>query len=320
MRAKISGVGSVVPPKIVTNNDLSKMVETTDEWIRTRTGIAERRVSDAATTTSDLAAAAAAKALKAAGLTAEQIDLIIVGTTSPDYLFPSVACLIQDKLGATQAAAFDVSAACSGFNYALAVAASLIESGAHKNVLVVGADTLTKYLDWHDRGTCILFGDGAGAVVLTPISDGSGVLASWLKAEGALGRHLIMPGGGSRDPAEKNGRFIKMDGKEVFKFAVRALEQSIVAVLKKAALEVKDIDLFIPHQANIRIIDHTAKKMGIPKDKIFVNLQKYGNTSAASIPLALDEAFAAGKIKKGDLVVLAGFGAGLTCGANVIKW
>jgi 3-oxoacyl-[acyl-carrier-protein] synthase-3 len=196
----------------------------------------------------------------------------------------------------------------------------LIESGAHKNILVIGADTLTKYLDWTDRGTCVLFGDGAGAVVLQGSNDGSGVLASWLKAEGALGHHLIMPGGGSKDPEEKNGRFIKMEGKEVFKFAVRALGESIIEVLKKAKLEIKDVDLFIPHQANIRIIDHTIKKMGLDKDKVFVNLQKYGNTSAASIPLALDEAWQAGKIKTGDLILIAGFGAGLTCGANVIKF
>jgi len=320
MRAKIAGVGSCVPPKVVTNEDLAKTVDTSDEWIRTRTGIRERRVSDSNTATSDLAVVAAERALKSAGIPGAEIDLIIVGTTSPDYLFPSVACILQSKLGAKKAAAFDVSAACSGFNYALTIAASFIANQTYKNILVVGADTLTKYLDWNDRGTCILFGDAAGAVVLTPASGNEGVLASWLKAEGALGHYLTMPGGGSRDPEEKNGRFITMDGKEVFKFAVRALEESIQASLKIAGLSLSDISLLIPHQANSRIIDHVTKKMGLPIEKVYVNLHKYGNTSAASIPLALDEALADKKIKKGDLVLLAGFGAGLTCGANIIKW
>lgn len=320
MRAKIIGVGSCVPKKVVTNEDLAKLIDTSDEWIRSRTGIRERRVSEAATATSDLALVAAQKALKAAELAAEQLDLIIVGTTSPDYLFPSVGCILQNKLGAAKAAAFDVSAACSGFNFALNVASSFIENQTYKNALVVGADTLTKYLNWKDRGTCILFGDGAGATVLTASNDESGILASWLKAEGHLGDRLIMPGGGSRDPEEKNGRFITMDGKDVFKFAIRVLEESISEVLKKADLKVEDIDLLIPHQANIRIINHVIKKMGLPKEKVYVNLHKYGNTSAASIPIALDEALADGKIKKGDIVVLSGFGAGLTCGANLIKW
>ncbi|NQT29764.1 MAG: ketoacyl-ACP synthase III [Candidatus Saganbacteria bacterium] len=320
MRATIIGVGSCVPEKIVTNDDLAKSIETSDEWIRTRTGIKERRVADDGTSTSDLAIVAAEKALKSAKLSPEDLDLIIVGTTSPDYLFPSVACLLQNKLEAKKAAAFDVSAACSGFNYALTVASSFIENGTHKNILVVGADTLTKYLNWKDRGTCILFGDGAGAVVLTASDDGSGILSNWLKAEGRLGDRLIMPGGGSRDPEQKNTRFITMDGKEVFKFAVRVLEESIYESLKAANLSVKDIDLLIPHQANDRIINHVIKKMGLPKEKVYVNLQKYGNTSAASIPLALDEAVSDGKINKGNIVVLAGFGAGLTAGANVIKW
>lgn len=320
MKAKIIGVGSAIPAKTVTNDDLSKIVETNDEWIRSRTGIRERRVADDQTATSDLAIEAAEKALRAAKLDAAELDLIIVGTTSPDTLFPSVACIVQDKIKASKAAAFDVSAACSGFNYALTVATSFIENGTYKNILVIGADTLTKYLDWTDRGTCILFGDAAGAVVLTATDKNEGVLASWLKAEGALGRYLVMPGGGSRDPAEQNGRFIKMDGQEVFKFAVRALEESLQAVLRKAKLTVNDVDLFIPHQANTRIIDHVTKKLGLPKEKVYVNLQRYGNTSAASIPLALDEALAAGRIKPGAIVVLAGFGAGLTAGANIIKW
>ncbi len=320
MRAKIIGVGSCVPEKVVTNHDLAKFVDTSDEWIISRTGIRERRITGEKTATSDLAMIAAEKALEMAKLPARELDLIVVGTTSPDYLFPSVGCLLQNRLGAQKAVAFDVSAACSGFNYALNVASSFIENGSYQKVLVIGADTLTKYLNWQDRGTAVLFGDGAGAVALAPSSDDTGVLASWLKAEGHLGQHLIMPGGGSRDPEEKNGRFITMDGKEVFKFAVRVLEESIREVLKKAGLKVEDINLLIPHQANIRIIDHAIKKLGLPKEKVYVNLEKYGNTSAASIPLALDEALADGRIKEGDIIVLSGFGAGLTCGANVIRW
>jgi 3-oxoacyl-[acyl-carrier-protein] synthase-3 len=277
-------------------------------------------VASEQTATSDLALTAAQRALKAADFPAQELDLIVVGTTTPDYLYPSVGCIIQHKLGAGRAAAFDVSAACSGFNFALTVGASFIENGAYKNVLVVGADTSSKYLNWTDRGTCILFGDGAGSTLLTLSDNESGILAHWLKAEGHLGHHLIMPGGGSRDPEEKNGRFITMDGKEVFKFAVRVLEESIREVLKKANLKVEDVDLLIPHQANIRIINHAVKKLGLPKEKVYVNLEKYGNTSAASIPLALDEALADGKINNENIVVLSGFGAGLTCGANVIKW
>lgn len=319
-RAKIIGVGSALPAKVVTNADLSKIVETSNEWIKSRTGILERRVTDENTSTFDLALIACEKALASAKISPKELDLIIVGTTTPDYLFPSVACLLQDKLKAEKAVAFDISAACSGFNYALSVASSFVENGNYQNILVVGADTLCKYVDWSDRSTCVLFGDGAGAVILTSTSEEKGILASWLKSEGNLGQHLIMPGGGSRDPEEKNGRFIKMDGKEVFKFAVRVLEESIREVLNKANLKFEDVSLFIPHQANIRIIDHVIKKYHLPKEKVFVNLHKYGNTSAASIPIALDEAIQAGRIKTGDIVVLAGFGAGLTAGANLIRW
>ncbi len=320
MKAKVIGVGSCLPPKVLTNEELSKMVETSDEWITSRTGIRERRVADDGTATSDLAFIAAERALSSAKVAAEEIDLILVATTSPDWLFPSVACVLQHRLKAANAAAFDVSAACSGFNYALSVAAAFIENGNYQKVLVVGADTLTKYLDWKDRNTCILFGDGAGAVVLTASKDGSGVLASWLMAEGHHGHYLIMPGGGSRDPEMKRGRFIRMDGKEVFRFAVRALEKSIHQVLKRAKLKLEDVALLIPHQANMRIIDHVTKKMGLPKEKVYVNLHKYGNTSAASIPIALDEAVADGRIKKNDIVIVSGFGAGLTAGANIIRW
>ena len=313
------GVGSYLPEKVLTNLDLEKMVETSDEWITDRTGIKERRISADNEATSDLAFEAAKRALKSANMEAKDLEMIIVGTSSPDMLFPSTSCIVQDKLGAVNAAAFDVSAACSGFNYALAASAGFIESGLYNNVMVIGADTLTKYLDWTDRNTCILFGDGAGAVVLKSSEDGSGVIASHLGAEGSGGKYLTMPGGGSRDP-EARKRFIWMDGKEVFKFAVKVLPKSIKAVLDKAKMSAMDISLLIPHQANMRIIDFALKSLGLPKEKVYVNLQKYGNTSAASIPIALDEAVKDGKIKKGDTVVLAGFGAGLTYGANIIKW
>ena len=318
-RASIIGTGSYVPEKIVTNDDISKMVDTSDEWIRTRTGIRERRVSGPDEATSDLAYEAAKIALASAKMDPKDLQLIIVGTSSPDMLFPSTACIIQDRIGAVNAAAFDASAACTGFNYALATGAAFVESGAYDNVMVIGADTLTKYLDWTDRNTCVLFGDGAGAVILKAATDGSGVLASHLGAQGSGGKFLTMPGGGSRDPEAKN-RFIKMDGKEVFKFAVKALPHSVKDVLAKAKMDISDISLLIPHQANTRIIDFALKSLGLPKEKVYVNLDRYGNTSAASIPLALDEALKDKRIKKGDVIVMAGFGAGLTYGSNVIKW
>jgi len=318
-RAAIISVGSYVPGKVMTNFDLEKMVETSDEWITERTGIKERRISAEGEATSDLAFEAAARALKSANFDPKELDLVLVCTSSPDMLFPSTACIIQDRIGATNAAAFDLSAACSGFNFGLAAAASFIESDIYNNVMVIGADTLTKYLDWTDRNTCILFGDGAGAVILKAANDGSGILASHLGAEGSGGKYLTMPGGGSRDPEAKK-RFISMDGKEVFKFAVRVLLSSVRAVLEKANLSPKDISLLIPHQANMRIIDFAMKHLGLPKEKVYVNLERYGNTSAASIPIALDEALAEKRIKAGDIVVLAGFGAGLTYGANIIRW
>ncbi|MBI5701254.1 ketoacyl-ACP synthase III [Candidatus Saganbacteria bacterium] len=310
MRARILGTGSFVPQGVVTNLDLEKKVETSDEWIRARTGIIERRVSDEKTATSDLAYEASKRAIESAKLSKKDIELIIVATCTPDVLFPSVACVIQDKLGATNAAGFDVSAACSGFNFAMSVASKYIETGTYKNILVVGADTLTKYVDWKDRNICILFGDGAGAVVLQATNEDCGILGSYLKVKGEGGKFLVMPQKG----------FICMDGKEVFKFAVRALEESVLEVLRLTNLSMSNIGLLIPHQANIRIIDHVIKKFNLPKDKVYVNLQKYGNTSAASIPIALDEAVADKKVHKGGIVVLAGFGAGLTYGANVIRW
>ena len=320
--AKIIGTGSALPEKILTNEDMSKIVDTTDEWIRSRTGIRQRRIADESTSTSDLAMIAVEKAVKAAKIDPEELDLIIVGTSTPDTLFPSVGCIIQGKIGAKNASAFDVSAACSGFNFALTVASNFFKSGMSKKALVVGADTLAKYLDWTDRGTCVLFGDGAGAVVLSEANSGEGILASNLTTDGTGAQFLTMPGGGSRNPKPNNEkeRCITMNGKEVFKFAVKALEKTLLSALDSAGLTLDKIDLLIPHQANIRIIDHAMKKFGIPKEKIFVNLDKYGNTSAASIPIAMDEALHNGMIKKGDIIAIVGFGAGLTSGANIIKW
>ncbi len=320
--AKIIGTGSALPEKVLTNLDLSKIVDTSDEWIKTRTGIGQRRVSDEKTSTSDLAMLAVEKALKASKTSPEELDLIIVGTSTPDTLFPSVGCIIQGKIGAKNAAAFDVSAACSGFNFALTVASNFFKAGSSKKALVVGADTLAKYLDWSDRGTCVLFGDGAGAVVLSQAKAGEGILASTLTSDGTGAPYLTMPGGGSRNPRPKDEkeRCITMNGKEVFKFAVKAFENTLLSALGSAGLTHDRIDLLIPHQANIRIIDHAMKKFGIPKEKVFVNLEKYGNTSAASIPIALDEALKDGRIKKGDIIAVVGFGAGLTSGANIIKW
>jgi 3-oxoacyl-[acyl-carrier-protein] synthase III len=318
-RAKIIGTGSYLPEKILTNHDLEKMVDTNDEWITERTGIKERRISAANEATSDLAVKAALKAIESSKIDPKNIELIIVGTSSPDMLFPSTSCIVQEKIGAVNAACFDASAACSGFNYALAAGSSFIESGQYNNVMVIGADTLTKYLDWTDRNTCILFGDGAGAVMLKASTDGSGVLANKLGADGTGGKFLTMPGGGSRDPEAKK-RFITMEGKDVFKFASKALPHSVKEVLEKAKVSIDKVSLLIPHQANIRIIDFALKNLGLPKEKVYVNLQRYGNTSAASIPIALDEAIKEKRIKSGDIVVLSGFGAGLTYGANVIKW
>lgn len=324
-KTKIIGTGSCLPEKVLTNESLSEMVDTSDEWIRTRTGIIERRITSESTSTSDLALTAAQRAIKEAGISNQEIEVIIVATTTPDMHFPSTACLIQKRLGMTDIPAFDLAAACSGFNYALSVADSWIACGTYKNILLVGADTLAKYVDWNDRGTCILFGDGAGAVVLDRSQNEHGILANFLGAEGDKAEFLTFRGGGSIGPIDRKLvdeklYCIKMDGKEVFKFAVRVLEDSVIKVIDLAGLKITDIALLIPHQANIRIVDHVAKKLGLPKNKVYVNLQKYGNTSAASIPIALDEALKEGKIKKGDIVVLAGFGAGLTYGANVIKW
>lgn len=321
----ITGTGSCLPEKELTNFDIEKMVDTSDEWIRTRTGIASRRVADDKTATSDLATIAAEKALKDANLKAEEIELIIVATVTPDMAFPSTACIVQKNIGALKAAAFDVEAACSGFVYGLTIAEQFIKTGFYKNALIIGAETLTKVLDWEDRNTCVLFGDGAGAVVVERIEEGSGILASYLGADGTNGEALSQPAGGSRIPAsvesvQERLHYVKMDGSEVFKFAVRVMGKAAMEAINRAELKLEDIDFLIPHQANIRIIDAAAKRLNLSSDKIYVNLDKYGNMSAASVPVALDEAVKKGLIKKDDIVVLVAFGGGLTWGSTVLKW
>jgi len=321
----IIGTGKYVPERVLTNRDLEAMVETNDEWIVTRTGIKERRLAAESEATSDLAYHAAKEAIAAAGLTAEDIDLIIVATITPDMFFPSTACLLQDKLGAKQAAAFDLSAACSGFIYGLATATSMIVSGLYKHVLVVGAETLSRITDYTDRNTCILFGDGAGAVVLGKVEEGRGFRSFELGADGGGGDLLKVSGGGSRIPASAQSiadkqHYLHMAGNEVFKFAVRIMGNAADEALVKAGLSKEDIDLLVPHQANIRIIQSALNRLNLPEEKCMINLDKYGNVSAASIPIALAEAVEQGRVNEGDTLMLVGFGGGLTWGASVLVW
>ncbi|MFB5759769.1 beta-ketoacyl-ACP synthase III [Paenibacillus medicaginis] len=321
----IIGTGKYVPEKILTNSDLEKMVETSDEWIVSRTGIRERHIAAPEQATSDLAYEAAVRALESAGMTAEELDLIIIATITPDMAFPSTACILQDKLGAKGAAAFDLSAACSGFVYGLATATSFIQAGMYRNALVIGADCLSRITDYTDRNTCVLFGDGAGAVVLGEVPEGRGFKSFDLGAEGAGGPLLRLEAGGSRLPAsaqtiENKLHYIYMNGREVFKFAVRVMGTATDVVLGKAGLDKSDIDVFIPHQANIRIIQSAMQRLDLPEDKVMINVDKYANTSAASIPLALVEAAEEGRMKAGDRVLMVGFGGGLTWGASVLVW
>lgn len=325
LKAKIIGTGSYAPEKILTNQDLEKIVDTSDEWITERTGIKERRITTKDQTTSDLAYEASKKALKQAGIKAKEIDLIIVATVTPDMPFPSTGCLLQNRLEAKKAAAFDVSAACSGFIYGLSVADSFIRSGAHKKILLVGAETLTKFADWEDRTTCVLFGDGAGAVVLEATSDDCGILSTHLYSDGSLWEMLYLPGGGSKNPPsqetlKKKLHSIKMKGNETFKVAVRTLENLVEETLKKNNLKASQLAALIPHQANLRIIQATANRLGLPMDKVVVNIERYGNTSSASIPIALDEAVRTGRIREGDYIMIEAFGGGLTWGSAMIKW
>ncbi len=324
--AKIVGTGSYVPAKVLSNADLEKMVETSDEWVVTRTGISERRMASDAEATSDLAVPAAQQALTAANLDPLDLDMILVATATPDMFFPSTACILQDRLGASRAGAMDLSAACSGFIYGLAVANGLLHLGTMKTILLLGAETLTKFVNWTDRNTCVLFGDGAGAVVLRASDGERGILSTHLFADGSKGRLLIIPGGGSRHPVsqavldEGLAKIRITNGNEVFKVAVRAMEDACLTALKHNGLEPADVDLLVPHQANLRIINALGQRLGIPESKVCVNLQKYGNTSAASIPLALNDAVQAGRLKAGDLVLLCAFGGGLTWGSALIRW
>lgn len=321
----IIGIGSYVPDKVMTNFDLEKMVDTSDTWIYERTGIRQRHICAEDQATSDLGIEAAKRALADAKISAEELDLIILATVSPDTMFPAVACRIQDALGAKNAAAFDLSAACSGFAYAMTVGSQFIKTGMYKKVLVVAAEALSKITNWQDRNTCVLFGDGAGAVILSEVEAGYGVLEVELGSEGAGADLLYMPAGGSRRPASEETvanhlHSIHMSGNEVFKFAVKTMGESALRAIHKAGLEPEDISLLVPHQANMRIIKSAAKRLGFPMDKVFVNVDKYANTSSASIPLALDEAVKSGRIKRGDTFVIVGFGAGLTWASAVIKW
>lgn len=323
--AGIVGIGSYLPEKRLTNRDLEKIVDTSDEWIRTRTGISERRMTTAEEATSDLGTKAALRALEDAGIAPEEVDLIIVPTVTPDMFFPSTACLIQKNIGAKNAAAFDISAGCTGFIYALSIANQYVAGGTYQTVLVIAAETLTKIVDWDNRNTCVLFGDGAGAAVVRPVQEGEGFLSFELGAEGGGADLLKLPGGGSRQPAtvetvRHKEHCIVMAGNEVYKFAVKIMGEAAVRALEKAGLKKEDVNYLIPHQANTRIIEAAMKRLGLSSDKVYINLDKYGNMSSASIPVALDEAYRGGCVNKGNLLVLVGFGAGLTWGACVLRW
>jgi 3-oxoacyl-[acyl-carrier-protein] synthase-3 len=321
----IIGIGSFVPEGELTNLDLEKIVNTTDEWIMERTGIRKRHRADSQTATSDLAAGAALRALEDAGLGPEDIDVIIVGTATPDMFFPSTGCLVQKEIGAERAAAFDVSAACSGFLYGLSIAQDFVTAGKYNKVLVIGAETLTKIVDWSDRTTCVLFGDGAGAAVVGRVGEGHGIVSSLLASDGTMSELLKLPAGGSRmPPTEETVRgghhYVKMQGNKLFKAAVKAMASAAVEVLDDAGYTGDDLDLLVTHQANLRIIDATARRINIPPEKVFNNLDQYGNTSAASIPIALTEAKEKGILKEGMLVELVSFGGGLTWASVLMRW
>jgi 3-oxoacyl-[acyl-carrier-protein] synthase-3 len=325
-RVRIAGLSTYVPPRVMTNADLEKLVDTSDEWILQRTGIRERHIVSEGMATSDMSKEASLGAIHQAGLTAADIQFIVVGTTTPDTVFPSTACLLQDKIGASNAWGFDLGAACSGFTCALTVGMQMVATGAHDHALVVGADTMSSILDYQDRTTCILFGAGAGAVVLSPAApDEPAIIDFAHEVDGSGGPALCMPAGGSRMPAsietvEKRLHYIKQDGQTVFKFAVRKTEEIARRVLERNGLEPSDIDLFVSHQANRRIITAAAERLGLPDSKVIINLEKYGNTTAATIPLALMDAVEQGRLERGDLVLLASVGAGFTVGAVLLKW
>jgi len=324
-RASITGIGSYLPDKVLTNYDLEKMVDTTNDWIIQRTGIKERRIVENGVTTSDIATQASLRAMEDAGVSPKDLDMIITSTITPDHIFPSTSCYIQQKIGATRACAFDILAACAGFIYAMSIGQSFINSGAMKTVLVVGAECLSKITDYTDRSTCVLFGDGAGAVIIQRNPVKHEILSSILAADGSEADVLIMPGGGARNPAslesvQQRLHYIQFKGKEVFKLAINNITNLILETTRENGLTLDDIDLIIPHQSNLRIIEATMEKLGLPMEKAFVNIDKYGNTSSASVPIAIDEARKEGRLRKGNIVMLVAFGGGLTWGSSVIRW
>ena len=321
----VTGTGSYLPERILTNKDLETMVDTTDEWILTRTGIRERHIARDDEATSHMAADAAERAMQAAGITADEVQLIIVATVTPDMVFPSTACFVQELIGAKNAFCFDIEAACSGFLYAVEVARQFIQGGTVRTALVIGAEKLSCVTDWDDRATCVLFGDGAGAVVLQPRADGHGIISSAMGSDGGLAALLNIPGGGSRHPVSRKTiedglHYMKMTGREVFKHAVRCMSDFGKQVLEQAGLTIEDVDLVVPHQANMRIIRAISDRLGCPLDKFYVNLERVGNMSGASVPVALDEAVRVGRLKRGDIVLFVVFGGGFTWGASVMKW
>jgi 3-oxoacyl-[acyl-carrier-protein] synthase-3 len=323
--AKITGVAGYVPPRVVTNSDLEKIVDTSDEWIRTRTGIRERHYAEPGVASSHLGTEAAKKLLVAKGIGADEIELIVLATVTPDMLFPATACLIQDRLGAKNAWGFDLSAACSGFAYALTVGAQFVGSGTHKKVLVIGSDVMTSILDYTDRATCVLFGDGAGAVLLEPAAEGEGILDFSHDIDGSGGENLYMPGGGSLHPTSaetvaKRMHFVHQEGAQVFKYAVRRMSEHAVNILERNGLSSKDLALVVPHQANLRIIKGMQERLGIEDSKVMINIDHFGNTTAGTIPLGLMEAVEQKRVKKGDLVLLIAVGAGYTTGAVLMRW
>jgi 3-oxoacyl-[acyl-carrier-protein] synthase-3 len=325
LRSRITGTGFYVPEKVLNNFDLEKMVDTSDKWITERTGIKERRIASESEATSDLSLKASKRALESAGVKPRELDMIIVATVSGDMPMPSTASFLQGRLGARKAAAFDLNAACSGFIYGLSVADSFIKSGQFKKILLVGAEVLSRITDWQDRTTCILFGDAAGAVVLEPTEKDRGIISTHLYSDGRFWELLYIPGGGSRTPAsresiKKRQHYIKMKGNETFKIAVRTLEKLAIETLKANKIKPSDLSLLIPHQANLRIIQAIAQRLNLPMERIFVNIDKYGNTSSASIPIALDEALRSGRIRDGDYILLEAFGGGFTFGSALIKW
>lgn len=323
--AQIKGIGASVPKTVLTNAELERMVDTTDEWILERTGIRTRHIAGRDIATSDMVVEAAGRAMEDAGVTADEIEMLIVGTVTPDQILPSTACIVQDKLGLKNAVAFDIVAACTAFIYGMSIGDHFIRAGTYKKVLVVGAEMLSSITDWEDRGTCVLFGDGAGAAVLEASDGERGILSTYLKSDGSLRDFLYVPGGGSRFPASEQTvrermHYVKMNGNNVFKHAVRAMGDAAEWVLKDAGISSEDLDFFIPHQANLRIIRATAQRIRVPMEKVYVNVDRYGNTSSASIPIALDEIHRAGGLKRGDLVEMVAFGGGFTWGAVLLRW